>query len=910
MAAVPLRVLLVEDSEDDALLVVHELRRGGFEVSWERVETAEAMAEALDRGPWDLILSDFRMPRFSATQALALYRERGIETPFLLVSGTIGEEQAAASLKAGAHDFFLKDRLTRLCPAVERELREANNRRARRRAEEERKASQAALARSEQRLGRLIEFAPEATVITDARGQIVLVNAQTERLFGYRRAELLGRSVEVLVPEPLRGGHETHRAIYMAHPRVRGMTDGGDLYGRRKDGTVFPVEIALSPFETEEGPLVSSSIRDVSERRKAEQALRHSRDLLDLIGQLAKVGGWELDLETETLTWSEGAYRIHEVDPSTRPSLAQAIDFFLPEARPAISAAVRACIDSGTPWDLELPLMTARGRTIWVRAQGVAERQGDRTVRLLGALQDVTDRKRSEEAILKETAFSDAVLDSLPGIFYLFDHTGRFLRWNRYLETVSGYSAEEVGAMHPLAFFTGEDQTLIEETIRKVFETGAAEVEASLASKDGKRTPHYFVGARFAVDGVPCCIGAGIDVTARKHLETQLQQSQKIEAIGRLAGGVAHDFNNLLGVITGYGELAQRQLGPEHPSRPRVDQMIKAAGRAAGLTRQLLAFSRKQVLQPKLLDLNSIVADTHRMLGRLIGEDVTVVVQPAPDLGTVKADPGQIEQIILNLAVNARDAMPKGGTLTLETANVDLDRDYCAAHPPATPGRYVQLAITDTGVGMDQKTLTMIFEPFFTTKPEGQGTGLGLATVYGIVKQSGGHIWVYSEPGRGTTFKVHLPSVDEPIETARPGGAPAEAPRGQETILLVEDAEMLQEVIREKLEESGYTVLLASNGEEALALARERKGPIDLLLTDVVMPKLGGGELAKLLCALRPGMRVLYMSGYTDGAISQHGVLGEGVLLLEKPFTGDQLARLVREALDRPAAPQLRGHQA
>ena len=384
--------------------------------------------------------------------------------------------------------------------------------------------------------------------------------------------------------------------------------------------------------------------------------------------------------------------------------------------------------------------------------------------------------------------------------------------------------------------------------------------------------------------------------------EERLFLSQKLEAIGRLAGGVAHDFNNILGVITGYGELAQRQLGPEHPAGPRVDQMMKAAERAASLTRQLLAFSRNQVMQPKLLDLNDLVADVEKMLGRLIGEDVDLVVHPAPGLGTVRADPGQIEQIILNLAVNARDAMPKGGSLTLETANVDLDEDYCAAHPPMKPGRYVMLAVSDTGVGMDEETQHRVFEPFFTTKPEGQGTGLGLATVYGIVKQSGGYIWLYSEPGRGTTLRAYLPRVDEPAETARPVGPPAEAPRGHETILVVEDTETLREVIRETLEERGYTVLLASNGEEALALARERDGPIDLLLTDVVMPKLGGGDLARLLSALRSGMRVLYMSGYTNGAISQHGVLGGGVMLLEKPFTGSTLARAVREALDRPAA--------
>jgi signal transduction histidine kinase len=383
-------------------------------------------------------------------------------------------------------------------------------------------------------------------------------------------------------------------------------------------------------------------------------------------------------------------------------------------------------------------------------------------------------------------------------------------------------------------------------------------------------------------------------------LEAELRQAQKIEAIGRLAGGVAHDFNNILGVITGYGELAQRQLAPEHPARARVDQMMTAAGRAASLTRQLLVFSRREVTQPKLLDLNNIVADTQKMLGRLIGEDVELVIRAAAGLGTVKADPGQLEQIIMNLAVNARDAMPKGGSLTLETANAELDEDYAAAHPPTTPGGYVMLAISDTGVGMDQETQLRIFEPFFTTKPEGEGTGLGLATVYGIVTQGGGHISVYSEPGRGTTFKVYLPRVAELAEAGPAEAVPAERPRGSETLLLVEDTATLQEVIRETLEESGYTVLLASNGDAAMTVARERKGPIHLLLTDVVMPKLGGADLARLLSALRPEIRVLFMSGYTKGAISRHGLLGEEVLLLEKPFTGDKLARAVREALDRP----------
>jgi len=387
------------------------------------------------------------------------------------------------------------------------------------------------------------------------------------------------------------------------------------------------------------------------------------------------------------------------------------------------------------------------------------------------------------------------------------------------------------------------------------------------------------------------------DVSARRHAETALFQSQKVEAIGQLAGGVAHDFNNILAVITGYCEMAQRQIEPSHPARSRLDQILKAATRAAALTRQLLAFSRKQVLQPRPLDLNTIVADAHKMLGRLIGENISVVLVPAAGLGTVNADPGQIEQIVVNLAVNARDAMPRGGTLTLETRNVDLDEDYAMAHPATVAGRYVMLAVSDTGVGMTAEVQAKAFDPFFTTKPEGQGTGLGLATVYGIVKQSGGNVWVYSEPGHGTTLRVYLPRVDRPNANLPPV-AVTEGPRGTETILLAEDTESLREVIKETLEERGYQVLTAADGREAVAVARAFDGPIDLLLTDVVMPNMGGAELAAALAGARPELCVVYMSGYTDGALSQQGVLGEGIVLIEKPFTSDALARRVRNALD------------
>ncbi len=383
--------------------------------------------------------------------------------------------------------------------------------------------------------------------------------------------------------------------------------------------------------------------------------------------------------------------------------------------------------------------------------------------------------------------------------------------------------------------------------------------------------------------------------------QDQLVQASKMEAVGHLAGGVAHDFNNLLMVIMGRTELLLAALGSGDPNRSVIELIEKTAHRAADLTRQLLAFSRKQVLQPAVLDLNTVVSNMSEMLRRLIGEDITLITVLGPALGRVKADPGQIEQIIMNLAVNARDAMPHGGRLTLETANVDLDAAYARKHVSARPGPHIMLALSDTGIGMDPKTQARIFEPFFTTKGPRKGTGLGLAMVYGIVKQSGGNIWVYSELGQGTTFKIYLPQIEEPIESAQGRSALAPPLRGVETVLLVEDEDAVRDLARDILQARGYTVLEARHGAEALRISEQHPGPIHLMLTDVVMPEMTGRVLAGRLAALRPETKVLYMSGYTDNAVVHHGVLDPGTVFLQKPFTGAVLARKVREMLDSRA---------
>ena len=389
------------------------------------------------------------------------------------------------------------------------------------------------------------------------------------------------------------------------------------------------------------------------------------------------------------------------------------------------------------------------------------------------------------------------------------------------------------------------------------------------------------------------------DVSERKRMEAQFLQAQKMEAIGQLAGGIAHDFNNLLTIIKGYSQLSLMELKEGGPLRENIEEINKASDRASDLTHQLLAFSRRQILEMKVLDLNALLPGVEMMLRRVIGENIELVTQLAEDLGRVKSDRGQIEQVIMNLAVNARDAMPDGGKLTIETANAELDEAYVRAHVAVKPGKYVMLSVSDTGFGMTPEVRERVFEPFFTTKEKVKGTGLGLSTVYGIVKQSGGNIWVYSEPGKGTTFKIYLPREDEPLEEVVERVAGGELHRGDETILVVEDNDEVREVAVRIISGQGYRVLEASQGLDAFLIFTEHDGPIHLLLTDVVMPKMSGRELAETLMSIRPRIKVLYMSGYTDNAIVHHGVLERGMDFIQKPFAVDTLARKVREVLDK-----------
>ncbi len=650
--------------------------------------------------------------------------------------------------------------------------------------------------------------------------------------------------------------------------------------------------------------MLSRSLRFAIERGRWRVEMYRHDALLAEAQEIAKLGSFSWDLVTDEATWSAALWRIYSMDESDGvPDRHTFLRGSHPADREHIEDSFRSAIASKEPFDFEYRIMRS-GEVVHLHVRGyTAIDAAGRATRFAGTCQDVTERKHAQDALLASERRLRTLFESVNLIVLVLDVDGIVEYMNPFALALTGCAtAEAFGSKWSETFTAIPDLALVTQSFEAMLRPdGPGCVQDAIRTRAGavRVISWHNTPLKDAEGRLWGSLSVGEDVTERNRLDQQYRQAQKMEAVGRLAGGVAHDFNNMLTVILSYAELLRETFAPGDPRIEDLDPILTAAGAAAGLTRQLLSFSRQEVIQPKPILLETVVAQSGKLLQRVIGEDVTLHTNLNTAPSTIVVDAGQLEQIIVNLAVNARDAMPNGGRLTIETSTLTVDEDYAATSWPAVPGRFALLTVSDTGTGMDEQTRAQIFEPFFTTKEVGKGTGLGLATVYGIVKQSGGFIMVDSEPGVGTSFKVCLPIADHlvtlPLEPTVP--APA-TPRGSETILLVDDAPSVRAVARQILERAGYAVLEAQGGAVAIDIATRHTGAIDMVLTDVVMPEMSGKQLADRIVELRPATRVLYMSGYTDEAVVRHGVSDPAVAFLQKPFTPDALTRKVRDVLD------------
>jgi two-component system cell cycle sensor histidine kinase/response regulator CckA len=884
----PLRVLLVEDNEYDAELIIATLKRAGYPLSFERVDKPEEFRKRVLEGGHDLILADHNLRTWTGADALKILGETKKNLPFIIVTGTLGDEAAVDYIKGGAADYVLKYRLERLPDAVGRVMREKD-------LVEEQQRANVALRESEERFRLIAENVADLIAVLDLEGNRLYNSPSYTEVLGDPDKLLGTPSFDDIHPDD----RERIKSVFRETVRT-GQVQRTEYRFLLKDGSIRYIESQGSLIRDAQGNpskvLVVS--RDVTARKRAEETLRGSEVRFRRLFEAARDGILILDYATGNIA-DVNPFLEELLGYPKREMLGQKLWEMGPfRDMVASKLSFEELRDKGYVRCEDLPLQTRGGRLAEVEfVSNVYEVNGQKVIQC--NIRDITARKKAERSLVQLRAAVDASGE----VIFMTDPEGVITFVNPEFTRLYGYTEDEVvGKVTPRILKSGgtppeQYANLWEAILAK----NAVKYEIVNKTKEGKRvivesSANPILDERENITGF---LAIQRDVTARKALEDQLRQAQKMEAIGQLAGGVAHDFNNLLTIINGYAQLVLEKLEPDNPLRPKLEEISKAGDRAEALTRQLLAFARRQVLSPQLLNLNDVLAGMERMLPRLIGEAIELVYEPGKELGIVKADQGQIEQVIMNLAVNARDAMPHGGKLTFGTANVELDEGYAQGHAEVVPGRYVLMSVSDNGVGMDAGTLSHIFEPFFTTKERGKGTGLGLSTVFGIVKQSGGHVSAYSEVGLGTTVKIYLPRVEAAAQRAQAQEARSPATMGgKETILLVEDEEALGNLAAKVLEDYGYKVLKSNGGEDALRIEQQYKEPIALLLTDVVMPKMSGRDVAKHLNLLRPKMKVLYMSGYTDDAIVRHGILEDGVYFLQKPFTPGSLARKVREVLD------------
>lgn len=946
-----LRFLFLEDREADYELELHELREEGSEITAVRVETESQYILHLKEFAPDVIIADYKLPSYDGFSALEAARRLCADVPFIFVSGTMGEDVAIEALKRGATDYVLKQRLLRLRPAVKRAIRDAEEKRKLRQAERK-------LRDSEALYHSLVENLPQPVFRKDVSGRVTFVNQRYCHYLKKSAEQILGKTSFDLYPRELAEKFESQeRQVIEAGEALERVVEF------LSEGATRSIQLVTTPLDDAQHQIsgLQGIFWDITETRQAETQIRHLNQLLHAIGGInilmvkerdpekllndackilvqargyllvwigsvktgckrvipvARAGPAQGYLDHMTVTWDESPAGQGPVGNAIRNQAPCVINNAATD--PSFAPWSNAALNRGFGSVAALPLTD--GRHPWGALAVYADwpetfdqEEIDLLSGLAGdlsfAMQSIgseNDRRRAEEKVLAQTRIQmesevryRELFENANDTIYTLDLDGNFTSLNKAGEQLLGFAREQILLMKMDRIIAPECLARFQEVLRKTIAgESLAPADLVVIGKFGQRITVEASNRAIMQDNMPIGVqGIARDLSERNLLQKQLLQAQKMEAIGQLAGGIAHDFNNLLTVIIGYSDFLLGVVPAENSARADIDQIKRAGTRAAELTSKLLTFSRKQLIQPSVVDLNVLVQESSKLLRRLIGEDIELILRAAPDLGCIKADLAQMEQIIMNLAVNARDAMAKGGRLTLETANIELDQTFVSSHLGSRQGKFVMLTASDTGMGMDDETKSHLFEPFFTTKEEGKGSGLGLATVYGIVKQSGGYITVDTEPGCGATFKVYLPLVDEAPVTAQPQ-APVTSD-GTETILLVEDVEEVKALAQRSLQAKGYNVLVAGDGPSAIKVAGEYTGTIHLLVTDLIMPGgITGRELAEQLELTRPGIRVLFISGYTS-IVSADNVLDPQMAFFQKPFTGAELARKVREVLQK-----------
>ena len=941
--SVPLRILIIDDSEDDTLLAARLLQQGGYDLTFQRVDSALQMRTALKDHSWDVIIADYSMPGFNGLDALNIYIEFGLDFPFIIVSGTIGEEIAVAAMKAGAHDYVMKDNLARLVPAIERELREAENRRERRQAIE-------ALRESEARFRAIFETAKDPIFLKDHHLKYAQVNPAMESLFGMSASKMIDQTDEDIFGQEL-GGQLAQLDVRVLAGEVVQEECTMPIQGVAK--TIHVIKVPMHDSAGRVSGLCGIA-RDITERKLAEEEIRRRNQELALLNRVIAASAASLEPEAildtvcRELAQTLAVPQAGAVMLTTDKMLQIVAEYISPDVEERLVAGgsilhstfhltdktiIRQLVQKKAPLIIEdiethpgleplgellyqrgivslllLPLIVEEEVAGGLILADMNQRRFDaESLRLAQSVADQVSGALARARLYElHRRLSTAIQQAAESVI-ITDDQGTILYVNPAFEQISGFSQAEAIGQKPNILKSGKQGPDFYRDLWACISSGRVwhgrftnkRKDGTVYVEEATITPIRDENKR-----ITNYVSVKRDITRELELEDQYRQAQKMEAVGRLAAGIAHDFNNLLTAINGFTELMQKELPPGDPLQDISAKVLNSGQRAATLVRQLLAFSRKQVVTPRIIKLDTVVSNIDKMLRRIIGEDITLETRFAPNLWSIKADPSQIEQIVLNLAINARDAMPAGGQLTIETSNVTLDEAYVSHHLVVQSGDHVLLSVSDTGVGMDDEVVAHIFEPFFTTKDLGKGTGLGLATVFGIVKQSKGHIQVKSQPGQGTIFKIYFPRVMEEITYLLDPDQVMDLPKGRETILLVEDETMVRDLAAYVLRGQGYTVLEADNGQSALQVAQQHQGKIDLLLTDVIMPHMDGKTLADQLIAIRPDLKILFASGYSADRIAQHNLSSlDGTSFVQKPFSPRGLANKVRDVLDSHSRP-------